>query len=367
MWYTLNQPESIYSPALLLYKDRVQANIDLMIQLAGGAERLIPHVKTHKMAEVIGMQLAAGITKFKCATIAEAELLAQSGARRVLLAYQLVGPNLSRFQALQAHYPEVSFASLVDSLDSAKRLNDFARQNGYRARVFLDVNNGMNRSGHPVNEALFDLYLQLYRLPHLQVEGLHIYDGHIRDSAFEVRKQRSDTAFGFVDTLLDTLQKNGLPRPMLIAGGSPSFTVHTLREGVYCSPGTCVLWDWGYGDLLPDQPFLHAALLMTRIISKPTEGIVTIDLGHKAVAAENPIDKRIRILNLTDYELLSQSEEHGVLRVDQWDQLAVGDVLYAVPYHICPTVALHEYAHVIENGSLIGRWHIAARKRQLTF
>lgn len=367
MWYEIMDPESVHSPSLIVHKDRVQANIDLMIRLAGSADRLIPHVKTHKMAEVIQMQLAAGITKFKCATIAEAELLAQAGAPWVLLAYQLVGPNLDRFLALQNHYPKVSFASLVDSTASAQKLNAFAQQNGYRARVFLDVNNGMNRSGHPVNEALTVLYPTLHRLSYLDVLGLHIYDGHIRDGDFALRKQKSDDAFAFVEKIQAVCTHEGLPEPMLIAGGSPTFTVHALREGVYCSPGTCLLWDWGYGDLLPDQPFLHAAALLTRIVSKPTEGIVTIDLGHKAVAAENPIDRRIRILNLSDYELLSQSEEHGVLRVANWDDLAVGDVLYAIPYHICPTVALYESATIVENGRVIDHWPIAARKRQLTF
>ena len=158
----------------------------------------------------------------------------------------------------------------------------------------------------------------------------------------------------------------GYPYLMIIAGGSPTFTVHTQRTDVYCSPGTCLLWDWGYGDRFQDQPFQHAAVLTTRVISKPAPHLITVDLGHKAVAAENPIDRRFRFLNLEGYEILSQSEEHGVIRVADWDSIHVGDLLYALPYHICPTVALHDYATVIENQTVSEKWSILARRRQIS-
>ena len=70
-----------------------------MIDIAGGAARLWPHIKTHKMAEVVQMQIEAGIDRFKCATIAEAEMAAKAGAKHLTLAYPLVGPNIKRFAA----------------------------------------------------------------------------------------------------------------------------------------------------------------------------------------------------------------------------------------------------------------------------
>jgi D-serine deaminase-like pyridoxal phosphate-dependent protein len=95
-WYELTNHEAVASPALLVYPDRVCENIRRMIALAGGVERLRPHMKTHKLAPIIALQRAAGITKFKCATIAEAEVTAGAGAAEVLLSYPLVGPNLGR-------------------------------------------------------------------------------------------------------------------------------------------------------------------------------------------------------------------------------------------------------------------------------
>lgn len=363
-WYEVQHPDQTLTPSLLVYKERIAFNINLMIKIAGGVDRLIPHVKTHKMVEVTQMQLAAGITKFKCATIAEAEMLAQAGAKWVLIAYQLVGPNIDRLFTLQQKYPDVHFASLVDSLEQAQQLN--TRCEGRPGFVFIDVNNGMDRSGFPVHQDLTGLYRKIAQLANLTLEGLHVYDGHIREADFAERKAHSDADFTPVQTLRNELIQSGYPTPMVVVGGTPTFPVHAQRADVYLSPGTCLLWDWGYGDRFLDQPFQHAAVLATRVISKPVEHLITVDLGHKAVAAENPIDRRFVFLNLEKYEILSQSEEHGVVRVADWHKVQVGDLLYALPYHICPTVALHEYATVIQNRTVLDKWSILARRRMIS-
>lgn len=368
MWYLLNKPEDVISPSLLFYKDRIENNIRSMVHMAGDAERLVPHVKTHKTAEIVKLQLDAGISKFKCATIAEAEMLASSGAKWILIAYQMVGPNISRLFALRAKFPDVTFSSLIDNEESAQALHDYSLANDFVSTIFIDVNNGMNRSGHPTDGLILSLYRFLTTLPNVSVAGVHVYDGHIRNPEFSERKAASDEAFEKVSPLLDRIKETTSNDPMIIAGGSPSFTVHALRPEVFLSPGTNVLWDWGYGDLFDDQPFLHAALILTRVVSKPTVGVVTIDLGHKAVAAENSIDKRFRILNLQGYTVTGQSEEHGVLEIgeDAWAGINIGDVFYALPYHICPSVALHDYASIIENGDVVDEWRIIARNRRIT-
>src|SRR5436305_1565869 len=95
-WHPVSNVNEVASPALLVYPDRVRENIQRMLRLAGGPGRLRPHMKTHKLPEVVRMQRALGISKFKCATIAEAEMTAACGAPDVLMAYQAVGPNVGR-------------------------------------------------------------------------------------------------------------------------------------------------------------------------------------------------------------------------------------------------------------------------------
>jgi len=373
-WYELNNPDDIDSPALLIYKDRVASNIKTMIRIAGDAKRLVPHVKTHKMPEIVKMQLAAGIAQFKCATIAEAEMLADAGAENILIAYQLNFSKAKRLLSLIKKYPKVTFASLIDNTDSAKMLNDLFTVEKFTANVFIDVDAGMHRTGITANvgavaniNPLFNLFLELQKLPNIHFQGLHIYDGHIRDEDFEIRKQKVDESFAPVNAVKQQIIENSnLQDVKIIAGGTPTFTVHALHTEEYCSPGTCLLWDYGYDVLLQEQPFEFAAVLLTRVVSKPAPGLITTDLGHKSVAAENPISKRIFFLNLENYEVKSQSEEHLVVNVEDWDNIHVGDVLYGIPYHICPTVALYDEAYVIENRNFSEIWDIIARKKRIT-
>ncbi|MCF2446539.1 D-TA family PLP-dependent enzyme [Dyadobacter sp. CY345] len=368
MWYLLNKPEEVISPSLLFYKDRIENNIRSMVHMAGDANRLVPHVKTHKTGEIVKIQLNAGVSKFKCATISEAEMIAEAGGKWILIAYQLTDINIRRLFELRKKYPETTFSSLIDNEQSAQALEEYSAAEDFVSTIFIDVNNGMNRSGHPTDGLLLSLYRFLSGLSNVSVSGVHIYDGHIRNAEFSERKAHSDADFEKVFPLLDLIREDIGTEPVIIAGGSPTFTVHALRPNVLLSPGTNVLWDWGYGDQFDEQPFLHAALILTRVVSKPSAGVVTIDLGHKAVAGDNPIDKRFRLLNLKGYTVTGQSEEHGVLQIGEeaWESIKIGDVFYALPYHICPSVALHEYASVIENGEVIDEWKIVARNRRLT-
>src|SRR5215471_17862022 len=98
--YAIRDTSSIFTPALIFYKELIAGNIARAIEIAGGARRLRPHVKTHKTREIVRMELEAGITKHKCATLAEAEMIASCGAPDVLLAYQMVGPNCERMARL---------------------------------------------------------------------------------------------------------------------------------------------------------------------------------------------------------------------------------------------------------------------------
>ncbi|WP_255307474.1 D-TA family PLP-dependent enzyme [Allomuricauda sp. CP2A] len=366
-WYEIKNVETVDSPSIALYLEHLNYNINEMITLMDGqTERLMPHIKTNKMPKVMELLLESGITNFKASTIAEAEIAAEAGANSVLIAHQLVGPKIDRLLRLVKHYPETQFCTILDNEDSAELLNQKALGQELTVPIYIDINNGMDRSGIEIGPGLDELMAYLKICKSLVFKGLHAYDGHLRDPDFTVRNQKIEKGVKDVEIYFEAL-RDDYPQAELICGGTPSFTSHLRKEKRITSPGTCVLWDWGYSEKLTEQNFKYAALLVTRVISKPTEGIITVDLGHKSVAAENPIDKRVKFLNLDNYELLSQSEEHGVIKVKDWDKYNVGDVFYGVPYHICPTINLHDEVSVIENGLKTDSWEITARKRKLRF
>lgn len=366
-WFILQHPELTDSPALLIYPDRIKENIREMIRIAGSTKKLVPHVKTNKMPEVVKLQQEAGIQRFKCATIAEAEMLGMAGVKEAVLAYQLNEPKARRFLQLIKKYPKTSFASLVDNEGSLQMLNNLFAKEDLTASVFIDIDDGMHRTGFPIHNDVVSFYKKISNLSHIHCRGLHVYDGHIHEPDFERRKVLTKTAFLPVENIIAAVEESGLPKPEIIAGGSPTFTVHALNPYVFCSPGTCLLWDIGYEKMLTEQHFLHAAVLLTRIISKPFPGRITTDLGHKSVAAENPIDKRISFLNLEGYTVVSQSEEHLVIEVDEqeWHKRKVGDTLYGIPFHICPTVALYDEVQAVENGRVNEQWEVTGRKKKI--
>ena len=78
--YVIRDPSELLSPSLLIYPKLVRQNVEAMIAMAHGPARLRPHVKTHKMAEIVRLAETLGIHKHKCATIAEAEMVAAAGA-----------------------------------------------------------------------------------------------------------------------------------------------------------------------------------------------------------------------------------------------------------------------------------------------
>src|SRR5436190_4188652 len=209
-WFRVTNVEQVESPALFVYPERVEENIRRMVKLAGTAARLRPHVKTHKLAEVASRQIAAGISKFKVATIAEAEMMGSIGAPDLLLAYQPVGPNARRFVELIKTFPKTSFACLIDDLGAGRELSRTAHSAGLTARVLLDIDCGQRRTGIPPDETAVELYRDLSRLPGLQLFGLHAYDGHLNQSEPSERKRQCDQAFTAVSRLLAQLRALGL-------------------------------------------------------------------------------------------------------------------------------------------------------------
>lgn len=365
-WYKISHPEKIDSPALLLFVERIKKNIRTAIDMVGDVNRLRPHVKTNKSAEATRLMLEAGITKFKCATIAEAEMLGVCGAKDVLLAYQPTGPKLKRFIELIKKYPATNYSCLTDNRDTADEQASLFDQANLQITVYIDLNVGMNRTGIEVGEKAFELFQYCKKLNGIRVEGFHVYDGHLHQPDITIREMECNKIFEAVENLKQRIINAGFPEPKIIAGGSPTFPIHAKRKNVECSPGTFIYWDKGYSDICPEQNFLPAAVLLTRVISLPSAGRICLDLGHKSVASENELSRRVYFLNAQNINPVSQSEEHLVVEISPDHSFQVGDILYGLPYHVCPTIALYEKGFAIENKEVTGEWKTISRDRKIS-
>src|SRR5450759_4159820 len=364
-WYHINNASEVFSPALLIYPDHIERNIQKMVEIAGNVNHLRPHVKTHKMPEIIKLQMKNGIYKFKCATISETEMVANCGVKDILLEIKKVGQKLGRIFKLKQKFRGTKISCIADSEEVILQLSEMARNTGLETHVWLDINNGMNRTGITPGERAVRLYKRIMDSPMLVAEGLHVYDGHIHEPDFLLRKRVCNDSFIPVMNLIEELKSDGISPVKIIAGGTPTFPIHAQRKDVETSPGTLILWDWGYSSSFSDMDFFHAAVLLTRIISKPGKDLLCLDLGHKAVASEMP-QPRIKILEIEKYTIVSHNEEHLVIQTAEAGKYKTGDALYGIPWHICPTVDRHDTVYVINDHKVTGEWTVEARKRKIT-
>ena len=363
-WFAVENLEEVPSPALLVYPERIRENIHHMVGVAGGANRLRPHIKTHKMAEVVRMQIKEGISKLKCATIAEAEMAASAGAKDVLVAYPIVGPNAARLLALVQGFPTTAFSCVADDESAIQSLSKAFANSESKLEVLLDVDCGQHRTGIPPGAGAKHLYGLIATAPGLKPGGLHVYDGHIHESDLAKRTELCAAAFSPIDAFCSELRSAGRAVPRVVAGGTPTFPIHAKNNAFECSPGTCVLWDFGYETSFADLDFEIAALVLTRVVSKPGGNRLCVDLGHKAIASENP-PPRVEFLNLPGAKAISHNEEHLVIETPEAERYSVGDCLFGAPRHICPTVALYSEATVVRDRRAVEHWQIA-RSRRLT-
>ena len=358
--YHFSEEDSVLSPSLVYYLDQIEKNTDKVIAMAGGAQRLWPHVKTHKMAAMVRMQTERGISRFKCATIAEARMCAQEGAEHVLVSYPLTGPAVSLFFNIRRRYAKTRFWTIGDNIAQLENIGKEAGESPID--ILIDVNAGMNRTGVPF-DALAQFYLDASKIKGLRIMGLHCYDGHLDIKSAEERKAQVCALTEKIMSVRAIMEKQGLEVPVLVMGGTPTFPFLLETPDVFLSPGTIFVNDFGYTEKFKDLFFPAGAAILTRVISHPAPGLFTLDTGYKAIASDK-IDRGI-IAGLPEAKPLAHSEEHWVWSVKESEAPPIGTVLFIIPAHICPTTALYPGVHVVSRGKLAGYWEVSARDRFL--
>src|SRR4051794_8006170 len=188
-----------------------------MIRVAGSVQRLRPHCKTHKMREVVELQLAAGITKQKCATIAEAEMLALAGVKDIFWAYNPVGPNIGRVVRFLERFPDVKLAVTADHPSPVAALSDALATAGKQIDVLLDIDSGQHRTGVAADSPeAKTLYQQIASSKGLIAGGLHLYDGHNHQRDFEERKTAVLAGWNGATALRGALVRSGMSVPRIV-------------------------------------------------------------------------------------------------------------------------------------------------------
>lgn len=364
--YELKNTDEIISPSLVYYLDVIKKNTEEMLRVAGDTKRLWPHIKTHKCVKMVELLMEYGITKFKAATIAEAEMAAIAGAEKVILAYPLIGPNMKRFINLAEAYPKTEFYAVEDNYEQLKIFSDLCEAMKFSAPCLIDVNTGLNRTGAPFDE-LEELYRKAAELKGVKISGFHCYDGDNHEVDFNARMQKVKELDDKLAKVINALKLAGYECGIIVVGGTPTFPCHARYTDYFLSPGTSFVHDFGYGETIPDLACNAGAAVLTRVISRPAKGYFTLDLGYKGIASDPP-GQRGQIAGYEDAVQVMQNEEHWVFSLEDEARVPeIGTVLYVIPTHICPTSALYPEVLIAQDGMIVDHWQVTARNRKINF
>jgi D-serine deaminase-like pyridoxal phosphate-dependent protein len=364
--YRVPDLEQVLTPALVVYPELIASNIERTLALlSGDTNRWRVHIKTAKLRYTVHMLIERGVRNFKCATTLELITACDAGAADVLLAHPVMGANARRVREIADQFPRTRISVLAENEQQVTQWRES------RVGVFVDINPGMNRTGIDVSQGdrVCSLIRRL-RSAGLEFRGLHYYDGQYGGLR---EPQRSVAAHAGYDQLLELVgmsERQGLHLPELITAGTPTFPASLSYAGFAnrfmhrISPGTIVYGDaTSLAQLPASYGYAPAALVLTRVASHPHDGIITCDAGHKTVSADAGVPTCV-VVGHSGMSPLSPSEEHLPIQVTNGPTVAVGEILYLLPRHICPTVNNFDSALLVRHGRPAGVEKITARGRE---
>jgi D-serine deaminase-like pyridoxal phosphate-dependent protein len=366
--YDVDDTKNILTPALLIYRDLVMSNIDTTLRLLNGdPSRWRPHVKTAKLGYVMGMLTARGVTAFKCATSLELLTAIQAGATDVLVAYPAMGANARRIRDISAEHPQIAISVLVES---ESQLDNWL---GSGIGIFLDINPGMNRTGIEQGRAadIVDLANLVCRAG-LEFRGLHYYDGQLGFAPLPEREVQAHAGYDRLMQIAEMLEAKNIPVKEIITAGTPTFPCTLSYQGFSqsglahrASPGTVTYCDATALQQLPNEfGYVPAALVLSRVVSQPTSKVITCDAGHKTLSVDSGVPNCV-VVGMDYLQPLHPSEEHLPIRVpEQMSSPQLGDFLYLIPRHVCPTVNNFDWALIVAQGKVVGVEQVQARGRE---
>lgn len=363
--YRVAENAEVITPALVIYPEVIASNIDCTLRLLGGnPDRWRAHIKTAKLNFTLHMLIDHGVRNFKCATTLELLQACRSGANDVLAAYPVMGANARRVREIAEEFPRVTISVLAENEEQVSQWR------GSSVGIFLDINPGMNRTG--IEQSHSERVVAMARAIEkagLEFRGLHYYDGQYGGMDAAERNAGTHAGYDRLLELVSDVKKNGMTVREVITAGTPTFPCSLAYAGFRgadfihgVSPGTIVYCDATcLAQLSSDYGYAPAVLVLSRVVSHPNEKVFTCDAGHKAVSADAGVPTCV-VVGHSDLTPLSPSEEHLPLKGNgSATTLRVGDMVYLLPRHICPTVNNFDFALLAKDGEIQSVERVSAR------
>ena len=357
--------EDLPTPSMVVDLDIFEKNLHTMADHCRKTGiNLRGHVKVHKSPDIAKRQIALGSIGVTCATIAECELMAQSGIKGVLLTRQPASKN-NIVRAIALAKREPTFATVVDDAQMAEWLQDAAAERGVKLRTAVDIYAGLTRHGSEAGQPALEIAKKVNSSKNLSLIGFMGYSGtasHTHGWNERTKKSLEDTA-GLLETVA-LAKKAGLPVEIVTGGSTGTYNIDSGRNGLTeLQAGSFVFMDTAYrkigakSDPSVYSDFGPALTVLTTVISKRHPQQCTIDAGNKALL--KPTDE---VKGRPEVKVENQGAEYGILT---WEasvkDYKLGDRVDLYPSNLDMSTNVYDRYYVVRGEQVVDVWPIMGR------
>ncbi|MGR5296642.1 amino acid deaminase [Vibrio mediterranei] len=371
--------EEVSLPAAVINRKQITNNLDWMQKFAThhGVE-LCPHGKTTMTPELFQQQLSTGAWGITVATAPQAEVAVYAGAKRVIIANQLVGrANMAIVKRLIMEH-EIELYCCVDSETNIEQLADFFEGTEFTLHILIEYGVYGGRCGCRTRDQVKQLAKLLKRTKALSLVGVEVYEGVIQGDCAE--QNIRDFLYETIDIVDELAQASFIERSKPIVTGAGSAWYDVVSECfedldkciAIIRPGCYAIHDTGIYQRAQDKVLkraiknqgiaceiggnLESALeVWAYVISKPESDQAIIGLGKRDVAFDAGLPVATRgfrngqSIDISGMKAHMIMDQHMAVLVPNSLDIDVGDIVVFSTSHPCLTFDKWRYICVSDS------------------
>ena len=355
--------EDVSLPAAVVFNTPLARNIAWMQRFAEGhGAKLAPHGKTTMTPALFRRQLDAGAWGITLATATQCAIAFAHGAKRLLMANQLVGaPNMAIVAGLIERGAD--YYCLVDNATNLQALNRYFDRRRLTVQVLVELGVPGGRCGVRNDSELDALVAAIAAAPALALCGIEGYEGLIGGArAAEDIRSYGQRLVASVRGLVDS-GAFADRRPIVTAAGSQwfdliaeAFDQADLRD--HCTPvlraGCYVVHDHrSYRDAMAEVKARHPELegelepaltVFAHVQSLPEPGLAVVAMGKRDISVDPDLPIPLRLHRpgeparpLTGCSVRKVMDQHTMMVIPETADIRVGDIVSFGASHPCLT------------------------------